>query len=620
MLCLAAYAKINWTLDILGTRPDGYHLMDMLMQTVSLCDLLWMEEAEDLTLEAVPGGTERAARSKTNDGLSSAGVRYYESNLVYRAALLLRERCGVRRGARIQLEKRIPSGAGMGGGSADCAAALKGLNALWGLGLSRAELLSLGLKLGADVPFLITGGLARVGGIGERIQPLLPAPQVWLVLVQPCEGLSTREVFSAFDRLNPARLRHPDNAAAQDALHARETELTGRQTALTEQQQQLTDQITALRMDAASIETARAASENTIAQLQALSEAMQGDVTQKTGLIHEYELQISALEGQIQEKEDGLTASGTQLDLARQTLKEAVDERAQLEARRSQTEKQAQEKNQSILQLERETARLEQKKATSELEEKQIVDKLWDSYELTPGTAEKETVEIENLTAANKRITEVRRKISALGTPNLGAIDEYARVSERYEYLTAQRDDVQHAKSELETIVASITTEMTEIFVREFARIDEYFGKTFAEMFGGGKASLILEDKSAPLECGIEIRVQPPGKQVKTITLLSGGEKAFVAIALYFAILKVRPTPFCMLDEIDAALDDRNVERFANYLHTLSDKTQFIVITHRRGTMEAADVLYGVTMQEQGVSKILRLSLDELAKQLGVTN
>ena len=192
-------------------------------------------------------------------------------------------------------------------------------------------------------------------------------------------------------------------------------------------------------------------------------------------------------------------------------------------------------------------------------------------------------------------------------------------MSERYEYLTAQRDDVQHAKSELETIVASITTEMTEIFVREFARIDEYFGKTFAEMFGGGKASLILEDKSAPLECGIEIRVQPPGKQVKTITLLSGGEKAFVAIALYFAILKVRPTPFCMLDEIDAALDDRNVERFASYLHTLSDKTQFIVITHRRGTMEAADVLYGVTMQEQGVSKILRLSLDELTKQLGIT-
>ncbi len=153
---------------------------------------------------------------------------------------------------------------------------------------------------------------------------------------------------------------------------------------------------------------------------------------------------------------------------------------------------------------------------------------------------------------------------------------------------------------------------MTEIFVREFEKINEYFGKTFTERFGGGKASLVLEDPSQPLECGIEIRVQPPGKQVKTITLLSGGEKAFVAIALYFAILKVRPTPFCMLDEIDAAFDDRNVGRFAGYLRNLCEKTQFIVITHRRGTMEASDVLYGVTMQEQGVSKILHIRLGEM--------
>ena len=159
---------------------------------------------------------------------------------------------------------------------------------------------------------------------------------------------------------------------------------------------------------------------------------------------------------------------------------------------------------------------------------------------------------------------------------------------------------------------------MTEIFTTEFAKINQYFGETFTEMFGGGKASLELEDESQPLACGIEIKVQPPGKQLKTITLLSGGEKAFVAIALYFAILKVRPTPFCMLDEIDAALDDRNVERFAGYLRGFSGKTQFIVITHRRGTMEAADVLYGVTMQEQGVSKILHLDLNQMEQQLGI--
>ena len=162
-----------------------------------------------------------------------------------------------------------------------------------------------------------------------------------------------------------------------------------------------------------------------------------------------------------------------------------------------------------------------------------------------------------------------------------------------------------------------ITTQMTEIFTTEFAKINTYFGQTFTEMFGGGKASLSsLTTRPSPLTCGIEINVQPPGKQLKTITLLSGGEKAFVAIALYFAILKVRPTPFCMLDEIDAALDDRNVERFASYLRTFCDKTQFIVVTHRRGTMEAADVLYGVTMQEQGVSKILHLDLNQMEQIL----
>ena len=192
-------------------------------------------------------------------------------------------------------------------------------------------------------------------------------------------------------------------------------------------------------------------------------------------------------------------------------------------------------------------------------------------------------------------------------------------MNERYEYLCGQRDDVLTSKRDLEGIIGDITGQMTDIFVTEFGRINTYFGQTFTEMFGGGKASLVLADPSQPLGCGIEIRVQPPGKQVKTITLLSGGEKAFVAIALYFAILKVRPTPFCMLDEIDAALDDRNVERFALYLRNLCDKTQFIVITHRRGTMEASDVLYGVTMQEQGVSKILHIRLGEMEQQLGIT-
>ena len=222
------------------------------------------------------------------------------------------------------------------------------------------------------------------------------------------------------------------------------------------------------------------------------------------------------------------------------------------------------------------------------------------------------------MAAANRKVAELRRKLHGLGTPNLGAIEEFERVNERYTYLSGQRDDVLQSKRDLEGIIRDITKQMTEIFVSEFTRINRYFGETFVEMFGGGRASLELEDPNDPLSCGIEIKVQPPGKQLKTITLLSGGEKAFVAIALYFAILKVRPTPFCMLDEIDAALDDRNVERFSNYLRQLCAKTQFIVITHRRGTMEEADALFGVTMQEQGVSKILHLDLNELEKELGL--
>lgn len=214
MICLKAYAKINWTLDILGTRPDGYHQMDMLMQSVDLCDTLWIEAADEITLTSAAEETTRGGE----DALSSQAVAYDQSNLVYRAALLLRRRCGISAGAGIRLEKRIPSGAGMGGGSADAAAALIGLNRLWGLGLDRRQLCQIGLELGADVPFLLTGGLARVQGIGESITPLFPAPRVPLVLMQPCGGLSTGKIFAAYDALAAGPLARPDNAAAQEAL------------------------------------------------------------------------------------------------------------------------------------------------------------------------------------------------------------------------------------------------------------------------------------------------------------------------------------------------------------------------------------------------------------------
>ena len=188
----------------------------------------------------------------------------------------------------------------------------------------------------------------------------------------------------------------------------------------------------------------------------------------------------------------------------------------------------------------------------------------------------------------------------------------------RYTYLSEQRSDVAQAKEELLGIIDQITQQMTGIFAEQFRLLNESFQETFLELFGGGKARLELEDENDILNCGIEIKVQPPGKQLKTITLLSGGEKAFVAIALYFAILKVHPTPFCVMDEIEAALDEANVVRYARYMRRIAGKTQFIVITHRRGTMEEADVLYGVTMQEKGVSRILTINLNDMAKELHI--
>ena len=394
--------------------------------------------------------------------------------------------------------------------------------------------------------------------------------------------------------------------------------LEGSQTEADEASARITERMTQLKTEEAALEAESATAQAHIRDLQQLWAAMEGDREQKLALIASIRLDTERLQNQIAKLLQSQQENNADVESMRQARDKAMEQRLQTEAEKTLSERQTQEKNKDILNMERACALLENKKETTAIEERNTIDKLWDTYGLTPSTAEEKRGQIESVAAGNRRIAELKRKISGLGTPNLGAIEEYARVNERYTYLTGQRDDVLNSKKELEGIIRGITQEMTTIFVSEFAKINEYFGVVFEEMFGGGKGQLVLEDPEQPLTCGIEIRVQPPGKQLKTITLLSGGEKAFVAIALYFAILKVRPTPFCMLDEIDAALDDRNVERFASYLHNLSKKTQFIVITHRRGTMEASDVLYGVTMQEQGVSKLLRLDLNQMEQYLGI--
>ena len=335
---------------------------------------------------------------------------------------------------------------------------------------------------------------------------------------------------------------------------------------------------------------------------------------QRRNAYNEAQRKIDEYNRQIADKKNELSSARDAITGQRAVIAAISNSRLELEGKQSKANSEMQDASNKIIEFERIKNKIESRKLSSEMEEKNIVEKLWDSYELSYSTAQNIRQPIENFPNINKEISDLKKGISQLGTPNLGAVDEFERVNERYEFLKSQRDDVEKAKNELLGIIREVTDEMKTAFAASFKLIDAAFRQTFTELFGGGTAALVLEDEENILECGIEIKVQPPGKQLSMLSLMSGGEMAFVAIALYFAILKVRPTPFCVMDEIEAALDEANVSRFAEYMRKISDRTQFIVITHRRGTMEEADMLYGVTMQEKGVSTVLELDIEEAKK------
>ncbi|NLI58423.1 MAG: chromosome segregation protein SMC [Clostridium sp.] len=270
--------------------------------------------------------------------------------------------------------------------------------------------------------------------------------------------------------------------------------------------------------------------------------------------------------------------------------------------------------NKDIISLKEEYGRLEVRKTKIESEIEAIQNKMWDEYELTYTNALEFKKDVGNIAKAQKRINELRNEIKDLGYVNVAAIEEYIKTKERYEFMSVQRDDMENAKDKLQKVINEMVSIMKRQFMEQFKLINESFNTVFRELFDGGHAELILVDKENVLESGIEIEVQPPGKKLQNLMLLSGGEKAFTAIALLFAILRLNPTPFCVLDEIEAALDDANVYKFAQYLKKYSSYTQFAVITHRKGTMEIADTLYGVTMEERGVSKIVSLKMGEIIK------
>ena len=309
----------------------------------------------------------------------------------------------------------------------------------------------------------------------------------------------------------------------------------------------------------------------------------------------------------------------------RREAQEAKEAGAAIQARRMELEQgsvalrnQEREQSNTKEMVSRELARLEERKAGLQKEYDEIISRLWEEYELTRREAEGVAAPIEEPAKAQRRLNELKNQIRALGAVNVAAVEEYREVSERHAFLTNQLADVEKSRDELRRLIRELTSQMHDQFLEQFQQINQNFKQTFAQLFGGGSAYLELENPEDILACGIQIAVQPPGKIVSNLELLSGGEKALVAIALYFAIMKVSPPPFCVMDEIEAALDESNVERFAAYLRRMNANTQFVVITHRRGTMEEADILYGVTMQEEGVSKLLEMKPTELEQKLGM--
>ncbi len=333
-------------------------------------------------------------------------------------------------------------------------------------------------------------------------------------------------------------------------------------------------------------------------------QSVESVINEINGRIESYKNDVIALENTRSSVADRINSLTQQKDLL---------EKRSIEMRESERNKTNERETSG-----RELARLEERKLNIQKEYDNIISKLWEEYELTKREAEQTAIEIEDAPKAQRRLNELKKSIKNLGTVNVSAIEEYKEVSERYEFMSAQVNDVEKSKKEITSLITNLTKQMKEVFVESFDQINKNFTYTFKELFGGGTASLSLSDPENILTSGIDILVHPPGKIVVHLDALSGGEKALVAIALYFSIMKVRPAPFCVMDEIEAALDDVNVYRFASYLRRMTEKTQFILITHRRGTMEEADVLYGVTMQDEGISKLLELRSTEVAAKLGI--
>ncbi len=392
--------------------------------------------------------------------------------------------------------------------------------------------------------------------------------------------------------------------------------LTGGRDKLHEKRNALSEEIAAIRLQLIGFTKDIEAKEQEIQRLQSLTadreqrvQALQTEIES----LHQKNEQIKTEIEQLEQATSGLIR---QSENAGQEIEKLTQQRTALEQASYQSRNEEREKSHDREKLGGELARLQERRETMEKEYDEIIAKLFDEYELTKSQALELNIVIEDIKAATSQLNDIRRKIKALGNVNLSAIEEYKEVSARYEFMKAQLQDVETSRNELHKLIHELTATMKEMFILQFHKINGHFSEVFKELFGGGSAKLQLTDENDVLNSGIDIIAQPPGKNISIIEQLSGGEKALIAVAIYFAIMKVNPPPFCLLDEVEAALDEVNVDKVAAYLRKMSKKTQFIVITHRRGTMEEADVLYGVTMQEKGVSKLLSIDVSQIEKTL----
>ncbi len=411
-----------------------------------------------------------------------------------------------------------------------------------------------------------------------------------------------------------------ETAALTEKQQAAEKELetlTGGRQELARQREELSAQIADQKLAAVGAQKEIEALQEAIASLQ----ARQQDAAGHRDLLNTQIATLQDTNRAIEESCETLRGQAAQLReqaaASADVIAALVKERADGEAEQTRLRQLSRDKTDEREQMGREVARLEEKTLNIQKTVDELSRRLYEEYELTRAEAEAVAKPIADLAEANRRVTELRNKIRNLGSVNVDAIEEYREVNERYQFLKAQVADVEQTKEELLKQIGALTVQMREVFLDRFKQINYQYGQVFAELFGGGKGELRLSDPDDILNSGIDMFIQPPGKVILNLEALSGGEKALAATALLFAILKVTPSPFCVLDEVEAALDDSNVDRYATYLRRMCDRSQFIAITHRRGTMEEADTLYGVTMQEQGVSKLLEMRAAEVEQKLG---